>query len=54
MRKDEALKMIDSHKNKLVNPVEMLQWVWLRLIILKIPDEQWEELVEAAAQEAAR
>lgn len=40
MEKTEALKLIDDHKNKLVNPVEMLNWVYLRVIILEIPDEE--------------
>jgi hypothetical protein len=49
MRKSEALKLIDDHKNKLVNPVEMLHWCWLRVIVLCIDDEQWDELVGKAA-----
>jgi len=41
MTKTEALALIDEHKNKLTNPVEMLHWVWLRVTILKISDEAW-------------
>ena len=41
MTKDEAIKLIDDHKNKLINPVEMLAWTYLRVIILKINDDSW-------------
>ena len=45
MTKKEALELIDNHKNKLINPVEMLHWSWLRVIIFSIPDDRWEEYV---------
>ena len=48
MTKTEALQLIDAHKNKMVNPVEMLHWTWLRVIILKIPDADWEKYVDDA------
>lgn len=48
MTKDEALKLIDDHKNKLINPVEMLAWVWLRVLILSITDEEWQALLARA------
>jgi hypothetical protein len=41
MTKKEALKLIDNHKNKLINPTEMLSWVYLRVIILNLNDEVW-------------
>jgi hypothetical protein len=41
MTKIEALRLIDEHKNGLVNPVEMLDWVWLRVIIQEIDDDVW-------------
>lgn len=48
MTKDEALQLIDDHKNALVDPLAMLHWTWLRVIILAIPDEEWEKyLMEA-------
>lgn len=43
MTKDEALKLIDDHKNKMINPVEMLKWTWLRVTILNISDEAWDK-----------
>ena len=46
--KAEALQLIDDHKNKLIHPVEMLHWTWLRVIILQIPDEDWEKYVGGA------
>lgn len=48
MTKEEALALIDGHKNKLINPVEMLRWTWLRVIILNMRDEDWEAAVEQA------
>jgi hypothetical protein len=54
MTKDEALALIDGHKNKLINPVEMLHWTWLRVIILKIPDEDWERYVGNATETMTR
>lgn len=41
MEKSEALKLIDDHKNKLINPVEMLHWTWLRVLILHIDETEW-------------
>jgi hypothetical protein len=48
MTKTEALQMIDNHKNKLVHPAELLRWTWLRVILLKIPEDEWEKYVEDA------
>jgi hypothetical protein len=48
MTKDDALKLIDDHKNKLINPVEMLHWTWLRVIILMIEDDEWQGLLKRA------
>jgi len=41
MTKEEALTLIDGHKNKLINPVEMLEWTWLRVIILNLDETEW-------------
>ena len=54
MRKAEALQLIDDHKNKLINPIEMLHWTWLRVMILKITDDEWEELVHRATDVLAK
>jgi hypothetical protein len=54
MNKHEALKLIDDHKNKLINPMEMLHWTWLRVIILQIGDDEWESLVIKATDIMAR
>lgn len=43
MTKQEALNLIDEHKNKLVDPVEMLNWTWLRMIIAVIPESEWQK-----------
>ena len=45
MDKQAALALIDEHKNKLINPVEMLDWVWLRVIIINVPPASWDEAV---------
>lgn len=50
MTKTEALQLIDDHKNKLVNPVEMLHWAWLRVIILKIPIDAWDKAAGKAEE----
>lgn len=50
MRKDEALKLIDDHKNKLIHPGEMLHWTWLRVIILQIPEAEWNGYLENAVE----
>lgn len=42
MTKQQALDLIDAHKNQLTDPRDMLNWSWLRVIILKIPERQWE------------
>lgn len=50
MRREEALKMIDDHKNKMINPVEMLHWTWLRVIINSLTEGEWETAVEKATE----
>ena len=50
MTKEQALKLIDNHKNKLVDPGEMLDWVWLRVIVLQIESEAWENAVAGATK----
>jgi hypothetical protein len=50
MMKADAVQIIDEHKNKLINPVEMLDWTWLRVIINSIPDEQWDAAVKKAEE----
>lgn len=40
----DFIKMIDDHKNKLVDPVELLNWTALRVILNLISPDEWEEL----------
>lgn len=54
MTKTEALRLIDEHKNKLVNPVEMLTWTWLRVFILCISDDDWDKYMLRAAEVLSR
>lgn len=54
MTRPQALTLIDAHKNQLINPVEMLHWTWLRVIINQMTDEEWNALVEKAAEVLSR
>lgn len=54
MTKQQALDLIDAHKNQLIDPREMLNWTWLRVIILKIPEEEWENYVGEAVEVLSR
>lgn len=54
MRKEEAVALIDAHKNKLINPVEMLNWTWLRVIINEMSEADWERHVTKAAEVLSR
>lgn len=49
MTKEETLKLIDVHKNGLVDPVEMLKWTWLRLLIFNIPEDEWDCMMDNVA-----
>lgn len=51
MEKEDALALIDNHKNALINPVEMLHWTWLRVFILKITDDEWDTIMSRAVEE---
>jgi len=48
MTKANALEIIDNHKNKLIDPVQMLHFTWLRVIILQIPEHEWERYLKEA------
>jgi hypothetical protein len=50
MNKQQALKLIDDHKNAMIDPLEMLQWAWLRVIIFQIPEKEWEAYLEKATE----
>ena len=54
MTKNQALKMIDDHKNKMTDPLEMLDWAWLRVIVSEIPDVHWEYATDRAVVILAR
>lgn len=49
MTKQEAIDLIDGHKNALLDPVKMLHWAWLRVIVNQISDDDWEAYLERAA-----
>jgi len=48
MTREQAIELIDQHKNRLINPVEMLNWTWLRVIILNLSDEDWSRALDKA------
>jgi len=50
MRKAEAIELIDNHKNKLVDPVAMLHWSWLRVVLHSLPEKEWDAAVEKAVE----
>lgn len=50
MEKPEAIRLIDKHKNALIDPCEMLVWTWLRVILLKLDDEAWHKAVDEALE----
>ena len=48
MTKANAIKLIDEHKNKLLDPVEMLNWTWLRVIVNNLTDDAWNAALKKA------
>lgn len=42
--------MIDAHKNSMGDPIELLNWTWLRVIINQIPDQDWEKYLSEAVE----
>lgn len=52
--KIDAIAMIDAHKNRLLDPVEMLNWTWLRVILDNIGDDCWDYACERAAKVMSR
>lgn len=54
MTKQEALELIDNHKNALIDPVAMLHWTWLRVFILEITDDEWDTIMSRAMETLSR
>ena len=52
--RERFLEMIDNHKNKLINPVEMLDWVWLRVFILNLPEEIFKQTLEKTCEDLSK
>lgn len=48
MNKKDAIELIDQHKNKLIDPVIMVKWTWLRVIINQLTDDEWDRLLNRA------
>lgn len=54
MTKQDALDLIDQHKNALIDPVEMLHWTWLRVILSNLSEEAWDDALAKAEPILAR
>lgn len=54
MNKAEAMELIEGQIKSVIDPVLLLNWVWLRAIINSIPKDAWETYVEGAAEIFAR
>lgn len=50
MTKEEAINIIDLHKNSIINAVDLLNWTWLRVIVNQISKDEWERYVEKATE----
>lgn len=50
MDKSEAVELIDKNKNALIDPVEMLHWTWLRVIINNVDDAAWDAALAKATE----
>ena len=50
MTQNEALDLVDDHKNHILHPIEILKWTWLRVIILNIDPTSW-DVAQTKAQE---
>lgn len=50
MPQSQILKLIDDHKNKLIDPVEMLHWTWLRVFIANMSAEDYNKHMDAAKE----
>lgn len=48
MTQKEYIELIDNHKNKLIDPVEMLYWTRLRVILNSIAPDEWERFCSRA------
>lgn len=54
MTRDEAVAMIDEHKNKMIDPIQLLNWTWIRVIINNVSDDEWDRATERAVEIMSR
>lgn len=55
MKRLEAIRIIDEHKNTLIDdPVKMLDWTWIRVILSHLPDTEWDAAVDRAMPDLSR
>lgn len=48
MTVNDAIIVIDKAKNKSIDPVEMLNLIWLRVIVSQITKDEWDVLIKRA------
>lgn len=52
--REEFLRLIDEHKNKLIDPVEILHWTYLRLFILHVSDAEVDRAMGLVLQDLSK
>lgn len=48
MYKEDAIELIDLHKNRLTDPMAMVYWTWLRVILMHLDEQAWDKALEEA------
>jgi hypothetical protein len=48
MTRDQAIEVVDQARNNALEPVDMLNLTWVRVIISKISDEEWKKALAEA------
>ena len=48
MLKEEALEMLEKHRDSLTDPCDVLHWTWLRTILLYVTEEEWRRAMQRA------
>ena len=50
MTKQQMVQMIDRYKNTLIDPVEMLNWTWMRVFINQISEDDFDRYIKETAE----
>lgn len=54
MTKEQVLELIKNQRDKLINPVEMLDWTYLYVFVNQIPEGEFDKYMEKAAEVCSR